>query len=96
MRIARKIESYSITHNEVRPLNPLQRANTRDPEMKPRSLERGGVIDRAGRGEAKGCWHDEAGRIHRLWISLQLIALASRIRVHTLVSSSGSVFNMIC
>jgi putative transposase len=34
MRIARKIESYSITHNGVMPLNPLQRANTRDPEIR--------------------------------------------------------------
>ena len=28
IRIARKIESYSITHNGIRPLNPRQRANT--------------------------------------------------------------------
>jgi len=33
IRIARKIESYSITHNGVKPLIPLQRANTRDPSI---------------------------------------------------------------
>jgi putative transposase len=33
IRIARKIESYSITHNGVKPLNPRQRANTRDPSI---------------------------------------------------------------
>jgi putative transposase len=34
IRIARKIESYSITHNGVKPLIPHQRANTRDPSIK--------------------------------------------------------------
>jgi putative transposase len=33
IRIARKIESYSITHNGVRPLTPRQRANTQDPSI---------------------------------------------------------------
>jgi putative transposase len=31
IRIARKIESYLVTHNGVKPLIPLQGANTRDP-----------------------------------------------------------------
>jgi putative transposase len=31
IRIARKIESYHVTHNGVKPLTPHQRANTRDP-----------------------------------------------------------------
>jgi putative transposase len=34
IRIARKIESYLVTHNGVKPLIPLQRANTRDPEIR--------------------------------------------------------------
>jgi putative transposase len=33
IRIAWKIESYLVTHNGVRPLNPFQRANTRDPSI---------------------------------------------------------------
>jgi putative transposase len=33
VRVSRKIESYLVTHNGVRPLNPLQRANTRDPSI---------------------------------------------------------------
>jgi len=32
--ITRKIESYLITHNGVKPLIPHQRANTRDPEIR--------------------------------------------------------------
>jgi len=32
--ISRKIESYLITHNGVKPLTPRQRANTRDPEIR--------------------------------------------------------------
>jgi putative transposase len=32
--ITRKIESYLITHNSVKPLIPHQRANTRDPEIR--------------------------------------------------------------
>jgi len=32
--ITRKIESYLITHNGAKPLIPLQRANTRDPEVR--------------------------------------------------------------
>jgi putative transposase len=32
--ISRKIESYLITHNGVKPLTPRQRANTRDPEVR--------------------------------------------------------------
>jgi putative transposase len=34
IRIARKIESYLVTHNGVKPLIPLQRANTPDPEVR--------------------------------------------------------------
>jgi hypothetical protein len=34
IEISRKIESYHVTHNGVRPLNPLQRANTQDPEVR--------------------------------------------------------------
>jgi putative transposase len=33
IRIARKIESYHVTHNGIKPLIPLQRANTRDPSI---------------------------------------------------------------
>ncbi|MFZ8823267.1 MAG: hypothetical protein ACO2O0_03825, partial [Desulfurococcales archaeon] len=33
IKIAKKIESYHITHKGVKPLNPLQRANTRDPSI---------------------------------------------------------------
>ena len=33
IRIAWKIESYLVTHNGVRPLNPFQRANTQDPSI---------------------------------------------------------------
>jgi putative transposase len=33
IRISRKIESYHVTHNGVKPLNPLQGANTRDPSI---------------------------------------------------------------
>ena len=33
VRIARKIESYSVMHNGVKPLIPLQGANTRDPSI---------------------------------------------------------------
>ncbi|MDT7889143.1 MAG: hypothetical protein RQ885_09240 [Desulfurococcales archaeon] len=43
IRITWKIESYSITHNGVRPLIPLQRANTRDPSIETPPF-------RAGRG----------------------------------------------
>jgi len=31
VRVSRKIESYHVTHNGVKPINPHQRANTRDP-----------------------------------------------------------------
>ena len=41
IEISRKIECYSITHNGVRPLNPLQRANTRDPEIRNPALQGG-------------------------------------------------------
>jgi putative transposase len=34
VKITRKIESYIVTHNGVKPLNPDQRANTRDPEIR--------------------------------------------------------------
>ena len=33
IKIAIKIESYLVTHNGVKPLNPHQRANTRDPSI---------------------------------------------------------------
>ncbi|WP_238136389.1 transposase [Thermoproteus sp. CP80] len=32
--VTRKIESYLVSHNGVKPLIPLQRANTRDPEIR--------------------------------------------------------------
>jgi putative transposase len=32
--ITRKIESYLVTHNGVKPLNPDRRANTQDPEIR--------------------------------------------------------------
>jgi putative transposase len=41
VRIARKIESYLVTHNGVRPLNPRQRANTRDPSIETPPLKGG-------------------------------------------------------
>ncbi|MFZ8824492.1 MAG: hypothetical protein ACO2O0_10180, partial [Desulfurococcales archaeon] len=34
IEISRKIESYSITHNGVKPLIPNHGANTRDPEIR--------------------------------------------------------------
>ena len=33
IRISRKIESYLVTHKGVKPLIPLQRANTQDPSI---------------------------------------------------------------
>jgi putative transposase len=33
VRVSRKIESYLVTHSGVKPLNPLQGANTRDPSI---------------------------------------------------------------
>jgi len=39
--ITRKIESYLITHNGVKPLIPHQRANTRDPEIRNLALKGG-------------------------------------------------------
>jgi putative transposase len=33
VRVSRKIESYHVTHNGVKPINPHQRANTRDPSI---------------------------------------------------------------
>jgi hypothetical protein len=42
IRIARKIEGYSITHNYVKPLKPRQRANTQDPSIETPPLK-GGV-----------------------------------------------------
>jgi putative transposase len=45
IRMARKIESYLVTHNGVKPLIPHQRANTRDPSIENPTLEGGeGVI----------------------------------------------------
>jgi transposase len=34
VEIAGKIESYIVTHNGVKPLNPVRRANTQDPEIR--------------------------------------------------------------
>jgi putative transposase len=34
VKITRKIESYLVTHNGVRPLIPVRRANTQDPEVR--------------------------------------------------------------
>jgi hypothetical protein len=34
IRISRKIESYLVTHNGVKPLIPHQGANTRDSEVR--------------------------------------------------------------
>jgi hypothetical protein len=34
INIVGKIESYHIAHSSVKPLNPLQRANTQDPEIR--------------------------------------------------------------
>ncbi len=34
IKITRKIESYLVTHNGVKPLNPHWRANTQDPEVR--------------------------------------------------------------
>jgi hypothetical protein len=34
INITGKIESYHVTHSGVKPLNPLQRANTQDPEIR--------------------------------------------------------------
>jgi putative transposase len=34
IKITRKIESYLVTHNGVKPLNPNRRANTQDPEIR--------------------------------------------------------------
>jgi len=45
IRISRKIESYHVTHNGVKPLNPRQRANTRDPSIETPPLKDGeGVV----------------------------------------------------
>jgi putative transposase len=45
IRIARKIESYHVTRNGIKPLIPHQRANTRDPSIKTPPLKGGeGVI----------------------------------------------------
>jgi putative transposase len=41
IKIAKKIESYHVTHNGVKPLNPHQRANTRDPEIRNPALQGG-------------------------------------------------------
>ena len=38
VKITRKIESYIVTHNGVKPLNPARRANTLDPEVRNTAL----------------------------------------------------------
>jgi putative transposase len=43
IRIARKIESYLVTHDGVKPLIPLQGANTRDPSIETPPLRAGRV-----------------------------------------------------
>jgi putative transposase len=45
IKITKNIESYPITHSGVRPLNPHQRANTRNPDIRNPVLQGGeGVI----------------------------------------------------
>jgi transposase len=45
IRIARKIKSYHVTHNGIKPLIPRQGANTRDPSIETPPLKGGeGVI----------------------------------------------------
>jgi putative transposase len=44
VRISRKIESYLVTYNGVKPLIPRQGTNTRDPSIETSPLGRGGVI----------------------------------------------------
>jgi hypothetical protein len=39
VKVTRKIESYIVTHNGVNPLNPHQRANTQDPEVRNPTLK---------------------------------------------------------
>jgi hypothetical protein len=34
VKITRKIESYIVTHNDVKPLIPHRRGNTLDPEVR--------------------------------------------------------------
>jgi putative transposase len=41
VRVSRKIESYLVTHSGVKPLIPLQRANTRDPSIENPPLKSG-------------------------------------------------------
>jgi putative transposase len=43
IKIAKKIESYHVTHNGVKPLIPLQGANTRDPSIETPPLRAGRV-----------------------------------------------------
>jgi putative transposase len=44
IRVSRKIESYLVTHSGVKPLNPLQGANTRDPSIENPPLKGGGGV----------------------------------------------------
>jgi hypothetical protein len=39
IKITRQIESYHVTHNGVKPLNPVRRANLRPRGSKPRPLK---------------------------------------------------------
>ena len=41
IEISRKIESYLVTHSGVKPLNPLQGANTQDPGIETPPLKGG-------------------------------------------------------
>ncbi len=50
IRISRKIESYHVTHNGVKPLIPLQGANTQDPSIETPPLRAGRVSYRLYRG----------------------------------------------
>jgi hypothetical protein len=47
IKITKKIKSL-VTHSGVKPLNPLQRANTRDPEVRNPALKGGEKVIRYG------------------------------------------------
>jgi hypothetical protein len=38
-KVTRRIESYIVTHSGVNPLNPHQRTNTQDPEIRNPTLK---------------------------------------------------------
>jgi hypothetical protein len=39
VKVTRKMESYIVTHSGVNPLNPHQRTNTQDPEIRNPALK---------------------------------------------------------